>query len=132
MIAGSATDDDSPAMAVPLFNLRNVPDDEIEEVRALLEENEVDFYETPAGNWGISNPAFWLRDESDLARARGLIDAYQQERFTRAREEYERRKAAGEARTFADVLRERPWQVVLYAAFIGFLLYVSLRPFFLF
>lgn len=116
-------------MAVIVFSLRNVPDDEAEEVRELLTENNVHFYETSAGNWGISNPALWLREESDLPRAKALIDDYQQARYEAAREEYERLKAAGKARGFADVWRENPWRVLLYALFIAFLLYVSMSPF---
>ena len=48
-------------MALLLFRLRNVPDDEADEVRHLLNENSIEFYETSAGNWGISMPAIWLR-----------------------------------------------------------------------
>ena len=41
-------------MSKLLFRLRNVPDDEAEEVRQLLEEHGIETYETDAGNWGIS------------------------------------------------------------------------------
>ena len=42
-------------MATLLFRLRHVPDDEADDVRALLEENGIDFYETTPGNWGHLN-----------------------------------------------------------------------------
>ena len=64
-------------MAVLLFPLRNVPDDEAEEVRALLGTHGIDFYETPASAFGISAGAIWLRDEAQLQVARQLIDDYQ-------------------------------------------------------
>ena len=48
-------------MAKLLFNLRNVPDDEADEVRDLLTAHGVDWYETRPGNWGISTGALGLR-----------------------------------------------------------------------
>ena len=68
-------------MPVPVFRLRNVPDDEAEEIRNLLKHNHIDFYETPAGNWGISMPAIWLNDDDQLERAKELIKEYQQHRL---------------------------------------------------
>lgn len=35
-----------------LFRLSGVPDDEADDVRMLLTDNAIDFYETSAGNWG--------------------------------------------------------------------------------
>ena len=56
-------------MPVKLFSLRGVPDDEADEIRALLAQHAIDYYETPPGNWGVSMPAIWLPDDSELARA---------------------------------------------------------------
>lgn len=116
-------------MAVRIFNLRGVPDDEAEEVRALLDENGVEFYETPAGNWGLSMPSLWLRDNTLEPRARELINSYQKERQQRMRGEYERRKAAGENRTMLDNIRDNPLRFILYMAIICGLLYLSTVPF---
>ena len=74
-------------MPILLFNLNGVPDDEAEEIRALLNSNGIDFYETPAGNWAASVPALWLNDESQRSQATLLIDQYQRERVIRARAE---------------------------------------------
>ncbi len=41
-------------MARLLFNLRNVPADEADEVRALLRAHGFAFHETPPSPWGIS------------------------------------------------------------------------------
>jgi len=51
-------------MAVQLFKLKGVPEDEAEDIRNLLTNHYIDHYETPAGNWGISMPAIWLNKES--------------------------------------------------------------------
>lgn len=104
-------------------------DDEAAELRELLDTNGIDYYETPAGNWGISMPAIWLRDESQLQAARTLLDAYQGERAARAREEYERLRRSGRHRTLADTVRENPIRVLVYLAVAALVIYVSTVPF---
>ena len=99
-------------MAKLLFSLRHVPDDETADIRELLEENHIDFYETNAGNWGISMPAIWLRDEQQHEQARLLIDDYQKERQIVIREEYARMKESGEAPSFLKNLWHYPAQTV--------------------
>ncbi|WP_421711891.1 DUF6164 family protein [Alcanivorax sp.] len=47
-------------MTTLLLNLRRVPDDEADEVRALLEQNQILFYETAPSMWGISSGGIWL------------------------------------------------------------------------
>jgi Family of unknown function (DUF6164) len=112
-----------------LFSLRGVPEDEAEEVRDLLASNEVNFYETSAGPWGISAPAIWLRDEKEFPRAKSLMDEYQKERFTRKRAEHQQLKREGKRRTLRHVLREDPLRFILYIAMIAAVLYFSIKPF---
>ena len=92
--------------------MRGVPDDEAEEVRALLDENEIEFFETHAGNWGISMPALWVKKDDEWTRARDLLDGYQRQRSQRMREEYQLMKARGEARTLWLVFREDPLRFI--------------------
>lgn len=117
-------------MAKLIFRLRNVPDDEADEVRALLQEHEFDFYETSPGNWGISMPGIWLRDEARLDEAKQLLLAYQQERALRVRQEYQALREAGQAPTMLDRFREDPMRFILYTAIIGVVAYISLTIFF--
>lgn len=117
-------------MPTLIFRLRNVPDDEAGAVRALLDHNGFQSYETSAGNWGIATPAIWLTDGQDVARARTLIEDYQRTRATEQRAGYEALRAEGRHRRFRDVLSENPVRVILYLAFSAFLVYVSVRPFF--
>ena len=116
-------------MPVRLYSLRHVPDDEAQELRELLNQHQIDYYETEAGNWGISAGAFWLRTDDQLDEAKQLIDAYQQQRVSKAREEYEELRREGKQRTFLDVIKENPLQLILYIAAILFILYFSLKPF---
>lgn len=116
-------------MPVKLFKLRNVPDDEAEDVRQLLADHDIDFYETYAGGWGISMPAIWLQDDTQLAQATALIDAYQEKRTMQARAEYEQLRKEGKHRTVMDMISENPVRFVLLFILTLFILYVSLAPF---
>lgn len=117
-------------MPVRLFSLRGVPDDEAEEVRALLTKHAIDYYETPPGNWGVSLPAIWLDDESQLARAKSLIEDYQRERTAQARAAYAQLKAEGKHRTLVHALRDNPFRFLLYLCVAAVLIYLSTKPFF--
>lgn len=116
-------------MPIKLFKLNNVPDDEAEEVRELLASNEIDFYETSSGIWGVAVAAIWLRDEGQFQQARSLIDEYQNERLARARDEYLHLQATGKNRTIFDVIRENPVRFVVYLAAISAVIYFSTKPF---
>lgn len=116
-------------MAARLFSLHNVPDDEADDVRGLLANHALEYYETPEGNWGVSVPAIWLRDESQLQKARSLIAEYQEKRLARAKEEYALLQRAGMNRTLRDVIRENPLRFVVYLAFIAIVIYFSTQPF---
>ena len=113
-------------MAKLLFRMRHVPEDEAEEVRKLLDRHAIEYFETFAGNWGISMPAIWVRNESKFAEARELLDVYQAERSQRVRENYEQRRKRGEIRTIWDSFIEAPVRFLAYIALIGVVLYLSL------
>lgn len=82
-------------MAKILFRLNGVSDDETNDVRELLTNNAIDFYETSSGNWGVSMPAIWLSEDSQFEKAQALLNTYQNERTIRMREEYARLKREG-------------------------------------
>jgi hypothetical protein len=113
-----------------LFRLNNVPEDEAEEVRALLTENGIDFYETHAGNWGVSAAAIWLRDASRLEEAKSLLATYQEERASRVREEYRQSGSAGLKRGLLGELKAHPLRLLVYLAVVAAVLYLSTMPFF--
>ncbi len=108
-------------MAKLIFRLNSVPDDEAEDVRNLLTEHKIDFYESPPGNWGISMHGLWLNDESQTERAKKIIDEYQRER-------YETQKNEDVESLLQRILRH-PVQSLVLLAFILFVLYVSVVPF---
>lgn len=116
-------------MSALVFRLRNVPQEEADEVRALLQDNGIDCYETSAGNWGIAMPGIWVNDESDLPRARILINDYQQERGETQRARHAAERHTGKAVTVLQRVREQPLRVAGIVVFCLFILYVSINPF---
>ena len=118
-------------MAQKLYPLRNVPDDETEEMRILLREHDIDFHETSSGFFGIGTAAIWVNDEAQFDRAKALISQYQQDRYQRAHQDYLERKAAGEQTRFVDIYRRNPRMVILYLSFALFLIFLMTLPFWL-
>ena len=116
-------------MAKLIFKLKSVFDDEADDIKNLLSENKIDFYESPAGNWGISMHALWLNDETQYPQAKQLIDEYQLERSRRIKQEVQQQKENGEFETLFQRLLNRPVQFIVYIAFILFILYLSIMPF---
>lgn len=75
-------------MAKLLFRLHNVSEDEANDVRQLLNEAQIEFYETDAGRWQISVAAIWLRQDEEYPRARALLDEYQAQRLVTQRAQH--------------------------------------------
>ena len=109
-------------MSKLLLNLRDVPDDEADDVRRFLDSGGIGYYETPPSWWGISAGGIWIRDDGDFAEAKRLMTMYQRERQARAREERAEAQRNGTAETFADVLRTQPFRVALAVITIALLL----------
>ena len=117
-------------MAILIFKLRFVPDDEAQEIRELLIDNEINFYETSAGVIGTSMPGLWLKDEAQLPMAKKLIDEYQQSRLNRAREEYELSQDQGTARTIMDMFKESPGRYISFVVAIFLVCYFTIFAFY--
>ena len=112
-------------MSILLFKLSSVPEDEAQDIRDLLIEHEIDFYETSAGILGFSMPAIWLKDETQLAQAKALIDDYQNQRQSRAQEDYLNLQAAGQSRTIMDMFKEAPARFIAYLFTIVIVIYFA-------
>ncbi len=116
-------------MPVQIFNLRNVPDDEAEEVRQLLVAHRIEHYETPAGRWGMSSPALWITDDNLRHQATELIAQYQQQRALSARQHYEEQKAQGQHLTLWGLVKLHPLRYAAALLGIAFIVFVSVGPF---
>lgn len=112
-----------------LLNLRNVPDDEYEEVKALLEAHDLAYYETEPSRWMVSFGAIWLEDLSRVEEAERLLAAYQAQRRQKARVAHEQALAQGQAETTGQRYRHNPLAFIGALIGIAGMLYLALTPF---
>lgn len=113
-----------------LFSLRGVPEDEAIEIRTLLNTSELDFYETSAGNWGVSMPALWIVNNEDYEEALNLLNEYHQSRIVSQRILYEQLKKEGKNESVKDVFLQKPVRFMVYIAGVVFILYLSIKMLF--
>lgn len=116
-------------MAKLIFKLRDVPVDEAQDIRELLNENEISFYETHAGNWGIGMAGIWINNDTDLQVATELLDTYQHLRTQKFHDEYAELENSGHAPTLLSNLRASPLRFIVYLFSIAVILYISVMPF---
>lgn len=116
-------------MATLLFKLNQVPEDEAEDIRQLLDEGGFDVYETSAGFFGLGVAAIWLRNHSDVSRARALIDNYQQQRAETMQADYQARVANGEEAGFWQQSLQHPFRSLGVLAVVALILAVIMLPF---
>ena len=116
-------------MARLLFRLTNVPDDEAVDVRQLLDDNGIHFYETDAGRWKVGVDAIWLPDDEQYEQAKALLDDYQQQRTKTQQEAYAELEASGEAPTLAKKIAAHPLRFLAQVIAIAFVLAISIVPF---
>lgn len=119
-------------MSILLYRLNDSSFDEAEEIREVLDTNDIDYYETSPGKWGFSVAAIWLKDETQEAQAQQLIDDYQNERITRIRAEYQQLKAEGNIETVFDRFKQHTVLFILTLLIMLFIAYFSIKPFLLF
>ena len=112
-------------MAVLIFRLNGVSEEEAQDVRELLSINALDHYETSAGRWGVSVAGLWLINEDDKTRARELIDAYQRER----QRYFEDLRVETAPETFSDRFKQSPLTVIFYGLLAATILFITLSPF---
>lgn len=116
-------------MAILLFRLNQVPEDEAEDIRQLLDDGNFDIYETSSGFWGLGVAAIWLRDKNEQPWAQKLIDDYQQQRAETMRADYNARVAAGAEPNFWQHNLQHPLRLLGIVAFVLLLLAAMLLPF---
>lgn len=112
-------------MSILFFHLRSVPEDEAEDIRELLTRNQIAFYETSAGMFGVSLPAIWLHHAEDLALAQALLNSYQQQRVVDQRALYETRRNQGQQPSFLQHNLRNPLRFIFCAGVIALITYLS-------
>lgn len=115
-----------------VFRLNNVPEEEADDIRRLLDERHIDYYETDAGRWGFSVAAIWLRDDDSdrVDEALTVIAEYQERYSAEVRERHERERREGRHETLLQRFIRHPLQFVFYLLALLAILYLSTAPFF--
>ena len=113
-------------MSILIFRLNGVEEDEAGDIRQLLSDNELEFYESDAGSWGLGVAAIWLQDETEQTRARALIDAYQRQRQQQIRDDASQHKPAPSLSTR---IKQAPLRYLLTAVVVATVIYLSIWPF---
>lgn len=102
----------------------------------MLEENGIEYFDTPPSKWGFYGPAIWIRNDDDYENARQLLLTQQQAFAQRAREEYQRETGynpeapLGERIAFTFRHLSRRKGPLLLLIFVLFLLYLYFSLFF--
>ena len=116
-------------MARLLFKLAQVPDDEAAEIRALLDEHQISYYETDAGFFRVGLDAIWLADGVQEEYARELSRTYQAERAVRQQQNYAQLVEAGQVPSVWQHFCAQPIRFIAVTAAIIFVAGLTLIPF---
>lgn len=116
-------------MSVMLFKLRRVEEDEAEEIRALLDAHDFEYYETDNGRWGLGYAAIWLHDNKRFEEGTALIAQYQQQRFEKARAAYLELCEQGRQPTLWTMIQDKPIQMLLALFAMAVVVLFALSPF---
>lgn len=116
-------------MARLLFKLSNVPDDEAQDIRDLLNNHAIHFYETNAGFWRVGLDAIWLSDGTREEEARELIRVYQSERTLHQQENYAQLVEAGQVPSVWQRFCAQPIRFMALVVAIIFVAGLTVVPF---
>lgn len=111
-------------MSVLIFRLNGVSNEEAADVREILNDNQLAFYETDAGRWGLSIAALWLKNDDQLKQAKYLLAEYQQQRENDAKN-----KHSVEQQSVWQRIKEAPSHYLLLIAAIIAVAAISILPF---
>jgi len=117
-------------MSLLIFKLNGVPDDEANEVRQLLDEAEINFYETDSGRWGLGYAAIWTKESEQQQQAKSLIEVYQSERSARVKSEHAALEESGQKISRFEYFMGSPIRFTILLIFAGLLAYFTVMPFF--
>ncbi|MFC3151875.1 DUF6164 family protein [Litoribrevibacter euphylliae] len=116
-------------MPVLLFKLNGVSDEEADDVRSLLDQHNIDFYETTAGRWGVSMPGIWLPDNSQYTEAAELLDNYQAKREERFAQDHQQLMNQSIASSLWANFWRKPVKFLLAIVAVVFVLGLTFYPF---
>lgn len=116
-------------MSKLLFRLKDVPDDEANDIRELLNKHQLDCYETDDGRWRIGVAAIWLKDDDEYDHARALINEYQMHRYQRSQEEQKALQEQGLETSLLKSFLQRPLAFLMVILIVCVVVFISVYPF---
>lgn len=118
-------------MPTLLLNLRQVPEDEADEIRDLFQAHQIPCFETPPSRFGISAGAIWLADDSRAEQAQQLLADYQAQRAASARAAFADAQREGQVPGLLGLLRAQPLRVISALIVAAALVALCALPYFL-
>lgn len=116
-------------MSILIFRLNDVEPCEANEVRQLLVNHDLDYYETSAGRWGFSVAGIWLHDDSQSEFARALLRDYAQQRQLEIRAEYQQARNRGDLQSLWQRAMGAPLRYLAILLLAAAIIYLSIWPF---
>jgi len=116
-------------MSILLFKMRGVEEDEAEDIRLLLDEHEIDFYETSNGAWGLGYAAIWLKSDALYDQAKAIIADYQDQRAQLAQQAYQQLCLEGNQPTLWSRFKTQPSSIILTLIALMIVAMFALLPF---
>lgn len=110
----------------------NAPPDEVSDILRLLEEAGIAHYNTDAGIFGTGLGGIYIEAAEDFTRANDIFNAYQQQRQSLARSEYEAGVQAGHRETFVSRFYKQPIKTSIGVLLVIAILVVLVWPIFYF
>ena len=101
-------------MAKLLVRLNDASEDEVADLCQLLQQNDIDYYQTDAGAWGFSVAGLWLKQKHQYQLAKQLVDTYQAQRSAQIRQEYQELKQQGMAPGLLDSFKQQPIRFIVF------------------
>ncbi|HAY45544.1 MAG TPA: hypothetical protein DCY55_04595 [Gammaproteobacteria bacterium] len=65
-------------MSRRVFNTFGASEEELDGLRQVLNDQNIEFYETFAGFWGVGTPAIWIHDSEQFEYARKVIHDFEE------------------------------------------------------
>ncbi len=76
-------------MAKKLFSYPQDSEEEADSLKSLLQNHNIEYYETPGNQWTYTRASLWIKDDDDFSRANELLQKHIVEFAQTARAKYQ-------------------------------------------
>ncbi len=75
-------------MTKKLFSYPQDSEEEAEGLKSLLQEQHIDYYETPGSRWTYTRPSIWIKDDEQFSQADEILQKHIEDFALNARAKY--------------------------------------------